>query len=131
MIAKRIIELKIAARRICAEAQNKSDVPLKVKTLYLLSVKPRQPFELISALAVVKSNLAAIMRELIADGFAEKNTLERDHREIVYNITKEGEKELLLTLERIQKHVETALSPEEREDAERKLEAAADILSFI
>ena len=68
-LGEKLIELRIATRGACNFERGKGcAVTLRTKALYLLSLKPRSPIDLMEQLCMVKSNLALLCNKLVEDG---------------------------------------------------------------
>ena len=132
-IGEYLIELRIATRNACNFEHGKgSFVTLRTKVLYLLSLRPAQPPELMERLCMVKSNLAILCNKMSADGVIEKERNSDDKRVISYHITDKGRAELAETVRLIEEKYKGVLTSEKDvEDAKEKIAAVLDLLSFI
>ena len=132
-IGEYLIELRIATRNACNFEHGKgSFVTLRTKVLYLLSLRPAQPPELMERLCMVKSNLAILCNKMSADGVIEKERNSDDKRVISYHITDKGRAELTETVRLIEEKFKGVLTSEKDvEDAKEKIAAVLDLLSFI
>ena len=132
-IGEYLIELRIATRNACNFEHGKgSFVTLRTKVLYLLSLRPAQPPELMERLCMVKSNLAILCNKMSADGVIEKERNSDDKRVISYHITDKWRAELTETVRLIEEKFKGVLTSEKDvEDAKEKIAAVLDLLSFI
>lgn len=95
-----IIALRMELERICdgfdsQDGNKKSNLTLKIKTLFLLSTYGELgPNSLISALGLAKSNLTILCKSLLDEGLIEVKKSETDKRTISYILTNKGEKQL-------------------------------------
>ncbi len=95
-----IIALRMELERICdgfdsQDGNKKSNLTLKIKTLFLLSTYGElSPNSLISALGLAKSNLTILCKNLLDEGLIEVKKSETDKRTISYILTNKGEKQL-------------------------------------
>lgn len=102
-----IIVLRLELEKICdgfdAEDSNKkSNLTLKMKTLFLLSVyKELTPVKLIGSLGLAKSNLTILCRSLLDEGLITSRKSEADKRTISYILTNKGDKQLKSYLNQI------------------------------
>ncbi|MCL2752182.1 MAG: transcriptional regulator [Firmicutes bacterium] len=102
-LAERIISLRIATRLPCmCEESGKALLTLKSKALFLLSKHEKlAPQEIMSKLRILKPNMAALAKELEAEGLIEKAKNIFDRRNIVYSITDAGRNYVSRRLEHI------------------------------
>ena len=100
----------------------KSTLSLKTKLLFLIE-RGLSSREILSALAIAKTNLAALTKELASEGLIEKTRDARDRREKMYSLTPEGERCLRLRKEAIEANFSEAAGGKEKEagDLIRKL----------
>ena len=132
-LGENLIELRIATRSACNFEQGKGcAVTLRTKTLFLLSKKPCSPPELMEQLCMVKSNLALLCNKMVKDGVIVKVKNSDDKRVISYYITEKGEKELAVTVKKIEEKFKGIFSNEkEYEVGMQKFRDLIDLLSFI
>lgn len=132
-ISEKLIALKIATRYACnIDATSGSIVNLRVKLLYLLSVKPHTPQELIGKLCMAKSNLALLCGKAVKDGLIIKLKPVEDKRAVCYNITQKGRTLLNTTLGRIEDEFRRILTTEqEYNDSIKKIDEVLHLLSFL
>lgn len=132
-LGKNLIELRIASRNACNFEQGKgSAVTLRIKALYLLSLKPCTPPELMEKLCMVKSNLALLCNKMVKDGVIVKVKNSDDRRVICYHITEKGDKELGTILHKIEEKFKGTFSSDaEYEKGVEKFNDLLDLLSFI
>ncbi len=95
----------------------KSTLSLKTKLLFLIE-RGLSSRELLSALAIAKANLAALTKELAADGLVEKTRDSRDRREKRYALTAEGERVLAEKKKIIEENFAEAAAGKEEEVGE-------------
>ena len=122
-LGEKLIELRIATRGACNFERGKGcAVTLRTKALYLLSLKPRSPIDLMEQLCMVKSNLALLCNKLVEDGAVV----------ISYHITEKGEKELAEVLEKLEEKFKGVFSnKKEYDEGVKKFADLLDLLSFI
>ena len=95
-----IIVLRLELEKIsdgfdAEDANKKSNLTLKMKTLFLLSIhKELTPTKLIESLGLAKSNLTILCRSLLEEGLVTVRKSESDKRTITYILTNKGEKQL-------------------------------------
>lgn len=95
-----IIALRLQLEKItdgfdADDANKKSNLTLKMRTLFLLSVnKELTPSKLIADLGLAKSNLTILCRSLLEEGLIAVRKSETDKRTISYILTNKGEKQL-------------------------------------
>ncbi len=132
-LGEKLIELRIATRGACNFERGKGcAVTLRTKALYLLSLKPRSPIDLMELLCMVKSNLALLCNKLVEDGAVVKVKNSEDKRVISYHITEKGEKELAEVLEKLEEKFKGVFSnKKEYDEGVKKFADLLDLLSFI
>lgn len=105
-LSEKIIELRIAARRatMCEDdgTFKKNTLSLKTKVLFMIS-RGAAPKVIMDTLSIVKSNLAAITKSLVLEGFIIKSKNLDDLRNVFYSLTPLGEEHLSEKLSRIDK----------------------------
>ena len=95
MIVLRLELEKITDGFDAEDANKKSNLTLKMKTLFLLSLhKELTPTMLIENLGLAKSNLTILCRSLLEEGLVTVRKSETDKRTITYILTNKGEKQL-------------------------------------
>ena len=103
--SKCIIELKLAADRLCVGKGNSAGVfTVKYQMLYLIASNGQtSPQELIQELNMAKSNLALLAKKMISEGLIVR-IKERDNKKQIYYIaTEKGINELAEKMEAIEK----------------------------
>lgn len=95
----------------------KNTLSLKTKLLFLIE-RGLSSREILSALAIAKTNLAALTKELANDGLIQKTRDARDRREKKYTLTPKGERCLRTRKEAIEANFSEAASGKEKEAAE-------------
>lgn len=107
-----------------------SPLSLKVKLLYLLTAGFSRSSDIITELCIKKSNLALLIRELIAEKLILKRPLASDKRVIILSPTSKG----IAFLEEYLSGLTAAASSafgSGCEEAAQKLEEAVKILEFL
>lgn len=87
---RKLLEIKALTQTICQNG-NTDSTNTQIKVLYFIDeYKQTSPQILISKLGINKSNLAILMKKMIADGYVESNKGSIDKRSIFYSITEKG-----------------------------------------
>ncbi len=133
-IADAAVALRIATRKACMgneQGKKKNTLSLETKILFLIKDKPLTPNNLIDALALQKSNLASLARQMEESGLIVRKKLP-GRRETAYHITESGAAYLDGKLNVIDESFKKFLSDEkDYESAIETLNAAVRLLSFI
>ena len=95
----------------------KNTLSLKTKLLFLIE-RGLSSREILSALAIAKTNLAALTKELADEGLIQKTRDSRDRREKKYSLTPKGERCLRSKKEAIEANFSEAAGGKEKEAAE-------------
>lgn len=95
----------------------KNTLSLKTKLLFLIE-RGLSSREILSALAIAKTNLAALTKELADEGLIQKTRDSRDRREKKYSLTPKGERCLRCKKEAIEANFSEAAGGKEKEAAE-------------
>ncbi|MBE5732628.1 MAG: hypothetical protein E7353_06265 [Clostridiales bacterium] len=133
-IADKIINLRLNTRRVCmceGEKNKKSTITLKTKVLFLIA-QGNGTKDIILSLGIAKTNLALLTSSLSDEGLIVKKQKADDKREKSYALTEKGKQHLASVRERINLAFKTVITnDEEFEDAEQKIDAVLDLMSFI
>ncbi len=133
-IADKIIELRLATRRVCmceSAQSKKSTMSLKTKVLFLIE-RGNSAKDIIWNLNIAKTNLALLTSSLERDGLITKTQKLRDKREKNYTLTDKGIKYLSERKEIINSLFKTLITSEsDLEDAVSKIDEVLDLLSFV
>ena len=132
-ISEKLIELRIATRYACNSDNRKGGtVSLRTKLLYLLSLRPHTPTELMTKLCMVKSNLAILCNKAAESGLISKQKTSADKRVIAYEITPKGKDELNDTLNSLENEFKRILTSEkEYNESIGNIDAVLNLLSFL
>lgn len=133
-IANKIIELRVALRRICmceSSEKGKSTLSLKTKVLFLIE-KGLSSKDIIATLNIAKTNLALITNSLAENGLITKRKKSRDRREKAYLLTDAGEDYLNECRENINSLFKSVItSDDDNDDACNKIDEVLNLLSFV
>ncbi len=114
-LAEKILELRLATRRVCMcegkEGAKKNTLSLKTKVLFLIG-KEYRPKEIISAMKIAKTNLALLTKEMANEGLIEKLKDGLDRREVTYSITQKGRDYLCSRLSSIENDLVSSFATE-------------------
>ena len=130
-IARKIVELRIALRRVCmCEDGDKALLSLKTKALFIISQSDRvSPSQLMNSLKIAKPNLTALAKELEKEELIMRSHTLIDRRTILYSITGKGRAYLEERIDRISALIGTAI--ETPKDADRISLSIDEILRFL
>lgn len=135
---KQIISLRIMLENLSDSYEitdsNVKATPLtmRMKALFFVSENSAcPPSLLIDKLNIAKSNLAILCKGLIEEGLIVSEKDENDKRNIYYNITSKGKKELENYYSLLEERVEKVMSGKEIKAVERKVDELTTLLSKI
>lgn len=133
-IADKLIHLRLNTRRVCmceGEKNKKSTITLKTKVLFLIA-QGMGTKDIILSLGIAKTNLALLTSSLSDEGLIVKKQKTNDKREKSYSLTEKGTRHLNEIRERINLAFKTVITTDEEfADAENKIDAVLDLMSFI
>ncbi len=133
-IADKIIHLRLNTRRVCmceGEKNKKSTITLKTKVLFLIA-QGNGTKDIILSLGIAKTNLALLTSSLSDEGLIVKKQKIDDKREKSYALTEKGKQHLANVREKINLAFKTVITTDEEfEEAEQKIDAVLDLMSFI
>lgn len=135
---KQIISLRIMLENLSDSYEitnsNVKAVPLtmRIKALFFVSENSAcPPSLLIDNLNIAKSNLAILCKGLIEEGLIVSEKDEKDKRNIYYNITQQGKKELENYYSLLEKQIEKVMSVREIRTVEKKIDELTTLLQKI
>lgn len=128
------IDLRLSTRKACNTqpgVNKKLAFPLDASVLFLVKDRPRTPGDIVAALCMQKSNLAAVAR-----GLEERELIIRKklsgRRDTSYNITPKGRAYLNDKLSEVETNFKKFLSTEEEYvNAAETLQAAVRLMAFL
>jgi DNA-binding MarR family transcriptional regulator len=133
-IADKIIDLRLNTRRVCmceGEKNKKSTITLKTKVLFLIE-QGNGTKDIILSLGIAKTNLALLTSSLSDEGLIVKKQKIDDKREKSYALTEKGKQHLDNVREKINLAFKTVITTDEEfDEAEQKIDAVLDLMSFI
>ena len=131
---KQLVNLRVLLEHVSENetgqvTEKGAQLTMRLKTLFTISTnKNCAPSLLIEHLCVAKSNLAILCRGLIEEGLIVSEKNENDKRNIYYNITEKGNKELDLYYESLEKQVLDNINLKDVKLIERKIDELTQLL---
>lgn len=131
-IQEQIIQLRILLQNVCDGFDNenfnkKTTLTMRTKVLYVISRNENcTPSTLINTLGIAKSNLALLCKGLCDDGVIETTKSNGDRRNVYYNLTSKGERELVEFYFMMASDLK--LTAREQKSMEKKFD---DIINFL
>jgi len=122
--SSKLVALQILLEGITDSNLNKpksEGLSIKNKVLFIIENNPNcSPATIIHQLNIAKSNLAIMCKGLIDIGLIDAKRCEEDKRNIVYNITEKGQKEVNELLEDLDHKIVDLFSPREIKALDKK-----------